>query len=105
MHLKPAGGPLSAGVVFSEDVSQPDQVLPAADTSQCWGLWRLVLHVVDPKADSADQCRRWHATGHRALMRVDDRRVKVDRYSHLLSEIAAETQRKQMIGPIRPAEY
>jgi hypothetical protein len=64
-----------------------DQLEPTMDEAGEWGLERRVVHVVDREADSLGRLRRWEAKGHLFLVRADDRRVRWNGQSVLLSEI------------------
>ena len=64
-----------------------DQLEPTMDESQRWGLERQVVHVIDREADSLGRFRSWDDKGHLFLVRCDDRRVKWNGQSILLSEI------------------
>lgn len=64
-----------------------DQLEPTMDEAGQWGLSRRVVHVIDREADSLGRLRRWDAKGHLFLVRADDRRVRWNGRSVLLSEI------------------
>lgn len=64
-----------------------DQLEPTMDESAEWGLERTVVHVIDREADSLGRLRSWDAKGHLFLVRCDDRRVRWNGQSILLSEI------------------
>jgi hypothetical protein len=64
-----------------------DQLEPTMDEASGWGLQRQVVHVIDREADSLGRLRRWDAKGHLFLVRADDRRVRWNGQSALLSEI------------------
>ncbi len=53
-------------------VDELDEVMAAAPG---WGLGRAAIHVIDREADSVGHYRRWHAAGHRFVVRADDERV------------------------------
>jgi hypothetical protein len=61
------GAPLPPG-----HVDELDGAMAAADT---WGLGRTPVHVIDREADSVGHYRRWHAAGHRFVIRADHQRV------------------------------
>ena len=61
------GAPLPPG-----HVDELDGAMAAADT---WGLGRTPVHVIDREADSVGHYRRWHAAGHRFVVRADRERV------------------------------
>lgn len=64
-----------------------DQLEPTMDEAGEWDLPRQVVHVIDREADSLGRLRRWDAKGHLFLVRADDRRVRWNGQSILLSEI------------------
>lgn len=64
-----------------------DQLEPTMDEAEEWGLQRRVVHVIDREADSLGRLRRWDAKGYLFLVRADDRRVRWNGRSVLLSEI------------------
>ena len=53
-------------------VDEIDDVMAA---TRGWGLGRAPIHVIDREADSVGHYRRWHAAGHRFVVRADRRRV------------------------------
>lgn len=68
-------------------VDEIDQAMVAADG---WGLPRTPVHVIDREADSVGHYRRWHAAGHRFLIRADrKRRVLHEDRERGLDEVAA----------------
>jgi hypothetical protein len=52
-----------------------DEVLDVMEAARAWGLGRPLVHVIDREADSVWHYRRWHARGHRFLVRADAERV------------------------------
>jgi hypothetical protein len=105
MHLKTAGGVLSTRRRAPEGVSHLDQVLPTMRAARAWGLSKPLVHVIDREADSVDHYRRWHAAGHRFLVRGDDRRVRWGKGTRLLSEIGAELAAREAFGLIQSVPY
>ena len=87
MHLKTGRGVLSTRSPAPPDLPHLEQVLPTMRVSRSWGVSKRLLHVIDREADSVDHFRRWDADGHLYLVRADDRRVRWNENSHLLSEI------------------
>jgi hypothetical protein len=87
MHLKTGQGVLSTRSPAPPDTPHLEQVLPTMRVSRSWGLNKRLLHVIDREADSVDHFRRWDADGHLFLVRADDRRVRWNGNSHLLSAI------------------
>jgi hypothetical protein len=63
------------------------QLEPTMDEVADWDLPRRVIHIIDREADSLGHFRSWHEKGHLFLVRCDDRRVKWNGESILLSEI------------------
>ena len=61
-----------------------------AEASNDWDLPRTPVHVIDREADSLGRLRRWHSLGHLFLVRCDDRRVRCEGRSVLLSELDEE---------------
>ena len=53
-------------------VDELEDVMAAAEW---WGLGRAPIHVIDREADSVGHYRRWHAAGHRFVVRADHERV------------------------------
>lgn len=64
-----------------------DQLEPTMDEAESWGLERKVVHVIDREADALGRFRSWDEKGHLFLVRCDDRRVRWNGQSVLLSEI------------------
>jgi hypothetical protein len=64
-----------------------DHLEPTMDEVARWELPRRVVNVIDREADSLGRLRRWHGKGHLFLVRCDDRRVRCDGESILLSEL------------------
>jgi hypothetical protein len=87
MHLKTADGTLSTRDPAPQKTPHVDQVLETMYASLKWDLAKPLLHVVDREADSIDHYRQWDAAGFRFLVRADDRRVRWNRRSVLLTEI------------------
>ena len=61
------------------------------------------VHVVDREADSVGHWRQWHAAGHLALVRADDRAVLRQGVETTLVQVAAELLRQgemQERGPV-----
>jgi Transposase DDE domain len=90
MHLKTGEGVLSTRTPAPRDVGHLEQILPTMKASRRWGLMKPILHVIDREADSVDHYRRWDKAGHKFLVRGDDRRVKWQGKSRLLSEIGTQ---------------
>ena len=72
-----------------------DQVLPVMQASRNWHLPRRLVHVIDREADSVEHLRQWYADGHLFLVRGDDRRVRYQGKSRLLSEIVQTLRRQE----------
>jgi hypothetical protein len=75
-------------------IAHLDQVLPWMEASRSWQLNKTCVHVIDREADSLKHLRRWHATGHRFLVRAKDRRVRFRGESRLLSQIVEVLQQE-----------
>jgi hypothetical protein len=73
-HCRTAEGLLSTRTHVRE-VSHVDQILPTMNASRDGGLSKPLLHVIDREADSVGHFRKWHAAGHKFLVRADDRQV------------------------------
>ncbi len=68
-------------------VDELDDAMAAADS---WHLGRTPVHVIDREADSVGHYRRWHAAGHRFLVRADRERVVLHQGRECkLAEVAA----------------
>jgi hypothetical protein len=105
MHLKTADGVLSTQDPTPADVPHLDQVLPTMTASSGWGLRKPLLHVIDREADSVDYFRTWDAAGQKFLVRGDDRRVKWEQRSLLLSEISAILRERKQFREVGEATY
>jgi hypothetical protein len=95
IHLKTSKGVLSTRAPAPRDVPHLEQVLPTMRASLSWGLSKPLVHVIDREADSVDGYRPWDAEGHKFLVRADDRRVKWDEKSCLLSDIRDQLRRRK----------
>lgn len=71
-----------------------DQLLPTMEEAEGWGLERRVVHVIDREANSLGRLRAWHDRGHLFLVRCDDRRVRCNGKSVLLSELNEQFDRE-----------
>jgi hypothetical protein len=80
-------------------------MLPIMKTSATWGLSKPIVHVIDREADSVDHYRRWDAAGHKFLIRADDRRVRWNGKTCLLSEISQKLRRDKEFRNVGEAEY
>jgi hypothetical protein len=68
-------------------VDEIDDVMAAAP---CWGMGRVPVHVIDREADSVGHYRRWHAAGHRFVVRADRQRIVLHEGCECkLAEVAA----------------
>jgi hypothetical protein len=105
MHLKTAAGVLSTRPRAPSDAPHLDQVLPTMKAARTWGLARPLVHVIDREADSVDHYRRWDAAGHVFLVRGDDRRVKWQGGSRLLSEVDAELGSRRGFALVESVPY
>ena len=105
MHLLTARGVLSTRDPPPRDQSHLEQMLPIMQASATWGLSKPIVHVIDREADSVDHYRRWDAAGHKFLVRADDRRVRWNGKSCLLSEISEKLRRGKEFRNVGEAEY
>ena len=105
MHLLTADGVLSTRDPPPRDRPHLEQMLPTMKASETWGLSKPIVHVIDREADSVDHYRRWDADGHKFLIRADDRRVRWNGKSWLLSEISRKLRRSKEFRPAGQAEY
>jgi hypothetical protein len=105
MHLRTADGMLSTRSPAPRVQGHLEQVLPTMRASRTWGLDKPILHVIDREADSVDHYRRWDAAGELFLVRADDRRVKWQETSVLLSEIAPVLRHQRKFNCCGTADY
>jgi hypothetical protein len=105
IHLKTAAGVLSTRRRPPRDMPHLDQVLPTMKAAKTWGLAKPLVHVIDREADSVDRYRRWDAAGQRFLVRGDDRRVRCDGRSCLLSELRAELRSREAFRLIQAVPF
>ncbi|WRQ49905.1 IS4 family transposase [Roseiconus lacunae] len=106
MHLK------TGNAVHSTAIDRPamddhrlDEVTPTMNESGDWGLDRKVVHVIDREADTLGRMRQWDQKGHLFLVRCDDRRVKWNDESVLLSEIEEHFDREILFEACGDALY
>ena len=105
MHLHTADGVLSTRVPMPRQRPHLDQVLPTMRASDEWGLSKPLLHVIDREADSVDHYRRWDADGRYFLVRADDRRIRWNGQSFLLSEVAQQLRHRRRFTCCGAASY
>jgi hypothetical protein len=105
MHLKTAHGVLSTREPAPRSVSHLEQVWPTMRAARTWGLSKPVVHVIDRESDSVDHYRRWDAHGEKYLIRADDRRVRWNGESWLLSEISEKLGQNNQCRDAGKAEY
>ncbi|MCM2375168.1 IS4 family transposase [Aporhodopirellula aestuarii] len=106
MHLKTGDAVHSTSLnPPAIDVHRLDELPPTMAQSQQWGLDRKLVHVIDREADSLGRMRQWDELGHLFLVRCDDRRVKWNGQSVLLSEIADHFDREILFEPCGEALY
>jgi len=82
-----------------------DQLEPTMDEVEDWELPRKVVHIVDREADALGRFRSWDAKGHLFLVRADDRRVRWNGKSILLSEINEHFDREFEYKDVGKANY
>lgn len=105
VHLKTADGVLSTRRRPPKDVPHSDQVLPTMKAARTWGLSRPLVHVIDREADSVDHYRQWDGAGYHFLVRGDDRRVRWEGHSWLLSEIRGVLNTRKSFRLIQAVPY
>ena len=105
MHLYTGDGVLSTRSDSSRRQPHLEQVLPTMQASRDWQLSKPMLHVIDREADSVDHYRRWDAAGEKFLIRADDRRVRWNRSSCRLSEIAGKLRQQRAFTCVGTASY
>lgn len=89
----------------SREASHLEQVGLTFSASRQWGLSRPIVHVIDREADSVDHYRRWDSGGHWFLIRGDDRIVKWEGKSRLLSQVRVQLQAAGGFCPVGKVEY
>lgn len=106
MHLKTSNRVHSTGKKIPKlNAHRLDQLTPTMKESSQWGLERKVVHVIDREADALGRMREWDSEGHLFLVRCDDRRVKWDGQSILLTEIAEHFDSELLFEPGGDALY
>ena len=81
------------------------QLAPTMDEIARLDLGRVPVHIIDRKADSLGHFRDWTQKGHLFLVRCDDRRVKRQGKSVLLSEIKERLDREVLFQEAGTALY
>jgi hypothetical protein len=106
MHLK-TGSALHSTAEESPDLDahRLDQVSPTMREAEKWGLQRKIVHVIDREADTLGRMRQWDAEGHLFLVRCDDRRVKWNGKSVLISEIRDHFDAEVLFEPCGEALF
>ena len=105
LHLRTDEGVLSTRARRPRRVGHLEQVLPTMRASRSWGLAKPIVHVIDREADSVDHYRRWDAAGEMFLIRGDDRRVRWNETSRILSEIGQELMERKAFFAAGQAQY
>lgn len=106
MHLKTGKAVHStASRKPSRDAHRLDELTPTMKESKDWGLDRKLVHVIDREADTLGRMRQWDQAGHLFLVRCDDRRVKWDGRSVLLSEIEEHFDREVLFETCGEARF
>jgi hypothetical protein len=82
-----------------------DQLEPTMDEAAEWGLGRRIVHIIDREADALGRFRSWDPKGHLFLVRCDDRRVKWNGESILLSEINEQFDREFHYKDVGKAKF
>jgi Transposase DDE domain len=90
VRLATADGVLGTDADDADDADVPhvDQVRGRMDAVAGLRLGGPVVHVIDREADSVGHWRDWHAAGHHAVVRTDDRVVLRDGRETRLSAVA-----------------
>jgi hypothetical protein len=105
MHLRTGNGTLSTRDPAPRSRTHLSQVLPTMNAAQEWGLSKPLVHVIDREADSVGHYRQWDKHGHKFLIRADDRRVRWNGKSFLLSEIRSQLQQSRQLKHVGEASY
>lgn len=106
MHLKTGKAVHSTAVDTPPmDAHRLDELTPTMNESSDWGLDRKIVHVIDREADTLGRMRQWDQSGHLFLVRCDDRRVKWNGQSVLLSEIEDHFDREILFEPCGEALF
>lgn len=87
------------------DTCHVDQILESMQYARDLKLGTSLVHVIDREADSLAHWRKWHADGHHALVRADDRNVIWKGTEHTLTEIAAQLKKSGDFRDAGPAKY
>lgn len=82
-----------------------DQLEPTMDEVADWNLDRKAVHIIDREADSLGRLRSWDSKGHLFLVRCDDRRVKWNGNSILLSEMNEQFDRACEFQDVGKAKF
>jgi hypothetical protein len=82
-----------------------NQLAPTMAEIERLELGRTLVHIIDREADSLGHFRDWSRKGHLFLVRCDDRRVKCQGESVLLSEINDRLDREVQFQSAGPALY
>jgi hypothetical protein len=94
MHLRTSNRLLStAKTPPKKSAHHLNQLEPTMDEIGELELGRTPVHIIDREADSLGHFRAWSKNGHLFLVRCDDRRVKWNGESVLLSEINEKLDR------------
>lgn len=104
MHLATGQGLLST-TPDAVALAHVDQVLATMNASRGWGLSKPLVHVVDREADSVDHYRQWDQASHRFLVRGDDRRVRWEDQSVLLSQVTQTLTDRGSFQRARSVQY
>jgi hypothetical protein len=84
----------------SADDHHLSQLRPIMKASGSWQLPRRLVHVIDREADSLGHFRQWDAAGHLFLVRCDDRRVRWNGESWLLTGIVEHFNRQHLFREV-----
>lgn len=105
MHLRTGTGVVSTRSPPPQAEPHLEQVAATMRAAETWGLSKPLVHVIDREADSVDHYRRWDAAAAKFLIRADDRRVKWNGESCLLSQIREQLRRQKAFRCMGDAAY
>ena len=106
IHLKTGKGVHSSAKTPPKQTDHHlDQLGPTMNEVADWNLERKVVHIIDREADFLGRFRSWDARGYLFLVRCDDRRVKWNDQSILLSEINEHFDRECEFQDVDNAKF
>jgi hypothetical protein len=105
MHLRAKTQVHSTLPTPPQKIKHLDQLAPTMQAIDDLALGRRPVHIIDREADSLGHFRDWSAAGHLFLVRCDERRVRWQGNSVLLSEINATLDREFRFKKAGVARY